>query len=1050
LHPLKTNTFARRTLATTRANQDLKRANLINTTQRLAAQARAEREKFPQRAGLLAVESWNASNRNNLPEYTALQSIRDALSACQGYGLHGTGRIVLSPDSHWLIRGGPKGTVLRYDLTRLDAEPCTSLRGHTDRLTAAVVSPDSRWLITASRDKTVRRWALTAADPSTTSVVIWVSGEDPDLQISRDSRWLVMTIDNAVVIWDIIADPSQAPVVIPTPGRRAVVSVTSDSRWLIIGGADTVRLRKLGAPDSYGKIVVLPRRNASAATASLIGQEATPLEFVERLPKSFFKRTWSGWRDSSSMTYLDWMNTPSVSPYGRWLVTIDPGAVSLWDLAAADPSQAPVVIPTSGEDRKLAISPDGHRLVIASRDGAIRVCDITAGGPSRSPVMIPTSGENIEFSISPNSHWLVTNDSEGVRLWDLSAADPSRSPIAIPTSGEATQLSISPSGHWLVTASADSIDLWDLSAADPAAGAGSIVTKNWDARISPLLFSPDERWLVGERHESWLWAVDLSSPNPAASLITLRGCERYVFEVGCSPDGRWLIATDSSGGDWLGAPGTYSTARLWDMTAPDPSTRSVLWRSDAWGRSINDVSVSFDGRWLAAGEYEGPTLVWDLTLPNPVRPSFVLAGAQGDVRRAIRPVSQELLTVGKDGIPRLWRLATAGTASSPVALQPPPFRSTIVRNTIAISADGRWLAKEHPEGAVALWDLSSPSERQAPWVLSGHRESVRFAFCPNNRWLLTAGRDGAARLWDLGSPDPTRAPLTLARPENQVEAIAMSRDGRWLAIGERTVNGKGNDRSAIWLYDMSLSNINQRRFALDADTGPIRVAEFSPDGRWLVTGGASVQIRGEPETASRRQTDAAVRLWDLTAPDPSKTARALEGHTVRVDKLAISPDGRWLVTASGGVPGPIWDRTARLWDLASPDPARSSIALRGHDNTINTLAMSPDSHWLASGGDDHTIRLWDLRVRDPSTTSIVLEHHKQTISHLAFSPDGGWLITSAYDGTLHLIPLHTEALLDQARRATGRNLDPDEHRLYLPDHPDETTFPQFPTPTDEQ
>ena len=61
--------------------------------------------------------------------------------------------------------------------------------------------------------------------------------------------------------------------------------------------------------------------------------------------------------------------------------------------------------------------------------------------------------------------------------------------------------------------------------------------------------------------------------------------------------------------------------------------------------------------------------------------------------------------------------------------------------------------------------------------------------------------------------------------------------------------------------------------------------------------------------------DKTARLWDLKAEAPETTARVLKGHEGPVDAVAISPDGRWLVTGS-------WDKTARLWDLKADGSRR--------------------------------------------------------------------------------------------------------------------------------
>ncbi|MCX5655274.1 MAG: serine/threonine protein kinase, partial [Planctomycetota bacterium] len=119
---------------------------------------------------------------------------------------------------------------------------------------------------------------------------------------------------------------------------------------------------------------------------------------------------------------------------------------------------------------------------------------------------------------------------------------------------------------------------------------------------------------------------------------------------------------------------------------------------------------------------------------------------------------------------------------------------------------------------------------------------------------------------------------------------------------------------------------------------------ISPDGRWLVTGSA----------------DTTARLWDLTAKDPAAAPIILRGHEDRILCVAISPDGRWLVTGS-------LDKTARLWDLTAKDPAAVPIVLRGHEDKIECgcVAISPDGRWLVTGSNDKTARLWDLTAKDP-------------------------------------------------------------------------------------
>src|SRR3989442_1760822 len=95
--------------------------------------------------------------------------------------------------------------------------------------------------------------------------------------------------------------------------------------------------------------------------------------------------------------------------------------------------------------------------------------------------------------------------------------------------------------------------------------------------------------------------------------------------------------------------------------------------------------------------------------------------------------------------------------------------------------------------------------------------------------------------------------------------------------------------------------------------------------------------------------------------EKGQEALLFKGHTGETFG-SVSPDGKWLASASN-------DGTARLWDV---NRGQEALVLKGHIGRVETVAFSPDGKRLvtASAGMDQTIRVWDV---ENSQEPIVLQ-----------------------------------------------------------------------------
>jgi hypothetical protein len=147
-----------------------------------------------------------------------------------------------------------------------------------------------------------------------------------------------------------------------------------------------------------------------------------------------------------------------------------------------------------------------------------------------------------------------------------------------------------------------------------------------------------------------------------------------------------------------------------------------------------------------------------------------------------------------------------------------------------------------------------------------------------------------------------------------------------------------------------------------------------------------------------------VRIWDSAT---GKELVALKGHADGVHRVAFSPDGQRLASASN-------DQTVKIWDSAT---GKELFVLKGHAGVVRSVAFSPDGQRLASGSVDQTVRIWDSATGKELSA---LRGHAGNVASVAFSPDGQRLASANGDGPIHLWETTSASADLQRRREISR------------------------------
>lgn len=582
----------------------------------------------------------------------------------------------------------------------------------------------------------------------------------------------------------------------------------------------------------------------------------------------------------------------------------------------------------------------------------------------------------------------------------------------------------------LVAAAGDdqTLTVWRTGAAEP------VSSRAMPAAVTDVTFLADRLATAHGDGVCRIWSA--SGEQPERELTGHTGSVRS-------------IVSDASAKRIISA-GDDGTARLWD------ATEGKQLRSIEYGETFSHVAVSPDGNTLAACGDDGTIRFWNLEDGKqvaeaqtglPARRALAEATETLDWRKQLAAVADTRLNAAEEALKEREEIHAKAVEAREAAAKALEAAKTAEQEAAAAAKTAADQAADKPddaelkkqaEAATKAADEARAKATEADDALRSAERAIGLAETAVTTMReqrdartaekaeadkdVAAAEEAAAEAKSLADdPRPATAIVfavngdrvivsdesdtiqTYAANGRPLDAVEGSATSSLVAIADGCVAALGVDGSVRqidvtghWEYagvlgpppgsplDLARSSFVDRVLAL----------AFSPDGRWLATGG------GEPSRSGE------LMLWDVESQTLVQTVG--DAHSDTVQSVAFSHDGRVLASAAA-------DKFARTFDVASSGDGHAVLirSFEGHTDHVLGVALKADGTAIATAAADLTVKVWDSRTGEQQKT--ITGYGKQVTS-LAYVGLSDQIVSSGGD---KLVRLHTATSGKQERTFSG-------------------------------
>ena len=634
---------------------------------------------------------------------------------------------------------------------------------------------------------------------------------------------------------------------------------------------------------------------------------------------------------SAFQGHTDEVNSVVVSPDNKFIISgSSDNSIKVWNIL--DLKEEFTLLGHTGHVKSVCSSSDGRFIISGSEDKTIKIWNVQE---QRAEFTLIGHSDSVNsVAVSVDNKFIVSGSSDNtVRIWNMQGRR--EECILIGHTERVSSVAVSADTRFIVTGSIDkTIKIWDVQ------GRREDFTLSGHMRgVLSVDISPNGEFIVSGSDDN---TIKIWSMLERKEVFTLSGHNNHVNSVKVTDDSKFIVS------------GSYGEIITWNVQEQKREGQPI----DIIG-NINSVATSKDCKLIVGGSSEKIIRIMSATY---LRKECVLVGHTRSTGSVVISLDNRFVISGSDDrTVRIWNIQEKREECILMG------QNSGV-NSLTLSPDGRFLLSNLFRRDLRLWNFH---ERKEEFTLGDHEKKHHSSVIvsPDSKFLVIGLEDGMIKVWSIVEQ---REECTLSGHTDRVNSVAVTPDSRYI------VSGSTDNTIKIW----NLQSLREE-CTLTGHTNSVKSVIISPNGKVIIS----------------ISQDKTIRIWSLSARREEFVFT--EGHDART---IVSPDARYIISL-------LKDNSIKLWNIQE---RRQDCILTGHTSYIFSVAVSLDGRLLVSGSGDNiygtgesAIRVWNILEKREELVC-TWSGHRYCAFAVAVSPDCNFVACGLGDGTIRVFNIREQ------------------------------------------